>query len=273
MRAALILALVVCATSSFGSERRFEISKKTQANSPIKFTLTTHPDRQQDGSVLVEMVLPTEQQELEDLWKVYLWVAQDGKTVLGAPLDLIHTKDKSIIVRFHGQVDTVRRCLVAVRCGKHAPLNETVYQIDVGSYIQRDRSMNGLSVKSLDGTTLIANQEIVSYDWKSHTITLKPGVRKRLSKRLAGDLVGGRSFEVTANGTALYRGKFTSSELPISLDAVVINLHPIDKSLSDDQIRIELGYPSRQFFKRDDPRNVEGIREALEAANMLKETN
>ncbi len=86
----------------------------------------------------MELALPPGQQELADLWKIYLWVLQDKKTVLGAALDLSYAKDKTITVRYHGHVDTVSRCLIAIRCGKLAPLSETIYQIDVGSYLKKE---------------------------------------------------------------------------------------------------------------------------------------
>ena len=133
---ALILVLVFYATLSFGSQRKVEISKTTQADSPIEFSVTITPDRHENGRVLVKLVLPAGQKELADLWKIYLLVLQDKKTVLGAPLDLSYAKDKTITARYHGHVDTVSRCLIAIRCGKHAPLSETIYQIDVGSYLK-----------------------------------------------------------------------------------------------------------------------------------------
>jgi hypothetical protein len=133
---ATVLVLSLFATLSFGSVRRVEISKTTQTDSPIEFSVTITPHNQQDGRVSVELVLPSGQQELADLWKIYLWVLKDKKTVLGAPLDLNYAKDKTITVRYSGHIDTVNRCLIAIRCGKHAPRSETIYQIDIGSYLK-----------------------------------------------------------------------------------------------------------------------------------------
>jgi len=134
---ATFLFVVFSATLSFGSVRRVEISKTTQADSPIEFSVTITPDSQQEGHVLVELVLPSGQKELADLWKVDLRIRQDGKrkTVLLVPLELNYAKDKTITVRYYGHVDTVSRSHVAIRCGKHAPLSETVYLINVGSYL------------------------------------------------------------------------------------------------------------------------------------------
>jgi hypothetical protein len=130
------LLLSLFAIPAFGSVKRIEISKTTQAESPIEFSMKITPDEQQAGHCLVELLLPPGQQELAELWKIDLWVLQDRKTILGVPLDLDYAKDKTITLRFSGHVDTVSRCLVAIRCGKHAPLSETIYQIDVGSYLK-----------------------------------------------------------------------------------------------------------------------------------------
>jgi hypothetical protein len=91
----------------------------------------------------VKLVLPAGQQEVAELWKIYLWILQDKKTILGAPLDLSYAKDQTITVRFHGHVDTLSHCLIAIRCGQHAPLSETIYQIDVGSYLKNTAEQDG----------------------------------------------------------------------------------------------------------------------------------
>jgi hypothetical protein len=137
------LFLLLSATLSFGSVRRIEISKATQTEAPIKFSVTITPDEQQDGHCLVKLVLPAGQQEVAELWKIYLWILQDKKTILGAPLDLSYAKDQTITVRFHGHVDTLSHCLIAIRCGQHAPLSETIYQIDVGSYLKNTAEQDG----------------------------------------------------------------------------------------------------------------------------------
>ena len=119
------------------SVRRIEISKETQAESLIKFLVAITPHVQQDGNCHVEFVFPAGQQELAELWKIDLWLLRNRKTILAVPLDLNYDKDKTITVRFHGHVDTVSQCLIAIRCGQHAPFSETIYQIDVGSYVKK----------------------------------------------------------------------------------------------------------------------------------------
>jgi len=117
--------------------KRVEISKTTQVESPIEYSLTITPDDQQAEHVFVKLVLPSGQQELAELWKVYLWVLKEKKTILGVPLDLTYSSDKTITIHYHGHVDIVKECLIAIRCGKHAPRSETIYQIHVGSYLAK----------------------------------------------------------------------------------------------------------------------------------------
>jgi hypothetical protein len=140
MRIAVAVLLVVFfASQSFGSVRRIEISKKSPAKAPIKFSLTITPDRRQSGHVFVKLVLPPDQEKLVDLWKTYLWLQKEGKVVLAIPLEMTRADDKSITIRYYGHVDMVGRGLLAIRCGKHAPLVETIYQIDVSSYLENDQ--------------------------------------------------------------------------------------------------------------------------------------
>jgi hypothetical protein len=137
-----ILILFLLTTFSAGaSVERIKITKDTQADSPIKFMVT--PVDLKNGQVLVELQIPPGQPELADLWKIFLWVIQDEKTVLGVPLELIHGEDKTITARYYGHVDTAKKCLIAIRCGKHAPRAETIYQIDIGSYLKSATEQGG----------------------------------------------------------------------------------------------------------------------------------
>ena len=130
----ILILFILTTFSAGGSVQRIKISKDTQADSPIKFMVT--PVDLKNGKVLVELQIPPGQPEIADLWKIFLWVVQDEKTVLGVPLELIHGEDKTITARYYGHVDTANKCLIAIRCGKHAPREETIYQIDIGSYLK-----------------------------------------------------------------------------------------------------------------------------------------
>jgi hypothetical protein len=131
------LFLFLSVALSFGSVKRIPITKANQAEAQIKFAVRITPDKQQAEHCLVELGLPAGQLELAELWKIYLWSLNGNKTILAAPLDLSYAEDQTITVRFHGHVDTVSQSLIAIRCGQHAPLSETIYQIDLGSYLKR----------------------------------------------------------------------------------------------------------------------------------------
>lgn len=133
-----LLFVLICTAHSHGAVTRVEISKTNQSESPIEYSVAIIPDAQQEGHLLVELILPSGQPELADLWQACLWVQQAGKTVLAAPLEVSAAEDKKLAIRFHGHADNVRQCLVAIRCGKHAPRSETIFQIDIGSYLNRN---------------------------------------------------------------------------------------------------------------------------------------
>ena len=165
MRFTLVLISLMVSSNCFGGTvRRVEISKATQNKSPIEFSVTITPDTAQTGHVFVELAFPMEQEELADLWKIYLWIMDNKKTVLGMPLDLRRVKStknvEMIAVNYHGHVDTVKRCLLAIRCGKRAPLAETIYQIDVGSYLDANSALNPDDAALRDAVA-IANSVVV----------------------------------------------------------------------------------------------------------------
>src|SRR5438093_3183433 len=115
-----------------------------------------------------------------------------------------------------------------------------------------------VEIRSEDGKVVIAAEQIRSYDWATHTLTLAPKARDELAKRLRKDqrLVSGIPFEVTVGGRVSYKGVFTTveSSLAISKVVVVVDAQAVDATVGADQIRVQLGYPRKGFFKGEDPR-------------------
>lgn len=130
---ASILFFVFCASPASGSVRHVEISKSNHSDSPIDFSVEGAPDEY--GYVSVKLTLPPEQEELADLWKIELWIEQDDKHMLSVVIVPILEEDKTISIGYRGHVDFIDHCLIAIRCGEFAPLVETIYKIDVDSYI------------------------------------------------------------------------------------------------------------------------------------------
>lgn len=129
-----------------------------------------------------------------------------------------------------------------------------------------------IEIRGDDGVVLVPAREIKSYDWTTHTITLPPGGRARLRGRVPNrQIVSGASFTVTVGDETLYSGRFTTVLSSRSFDepTIVINGQSLDPKLGEDQIRIQLGYPTEEFFTGDDPREGDQLRVALKAAGKL----
>jgi hypothetical protein len=132
-----------------------------------------------------------------------------------------------------------------------------------------------VEIRSDDGKVLIAADQIRAYDWNTHTVTLKPKVWQEFAAAMTAGrrLVSGVPFAVTVGGQEIYKGKITSSYSSFSFDLPVINIHPLPGAgLGPDQFRIQLGYPTAQFFKGADPRGDDRIHAALSAAGKLAKT-
>ena len=125
-----------------------------------------------------------------------------------------------------------------------------------------------IAIQSADGKVLVGIPDIESYEWNSHTITLATGLLTRLLDRLVGELVCGHPFRVVVKDETIYQGVITSGCSSYTFDSPVIDLTPAD--LNQEQIRIQLGYPTEAYFKGKDPRGDTRIRESLESAGKLK---
>src|SRR5438093_7927300 len=81
-----------------------------------------------------------------------------------------------------------------------------------------------VEIRSEDGKVVIAAEQIRSYDWASHTLTLAPKARDELAERLRKDhrLVSGIPFEVMVGGKVLYKGVFTTVARSLSISKVVL---------------------------------------------------
>jgi len=123
------------------------------------------------------------------------------------------------------------------------------------------------------GHVLIAADRIVSYDWSTHTLTLAPGERAKLAAELHKNkqLVSGIPFAINIGGKPIYSGKITSlvSSFSLATPVIVIDQKIVEPKLSDDQLRIQLGYPTSQFFQGEDPRGNPQLRTALRSAGKL----
>jgi hypothetical protein len=130
-----------------------------------------------------------------------------------------------------------------------------------------------LHLRSEDGTVLVAADQIVAYDWPTHTLTLKKGVRDELLAKTKRHLAGGQIFVAAIGGEEIYQGRLTSLFSSASFSTPVIVLDEaamLRKRLAADQVRIGLGYPGEGAFKGKDPRGDPRIRASLEAGGKLR---
>ncbi len=137
--------------------------------------------------------------------------------------------------------------------------------------VSQENPEPSITIRSTAGEELISNHEILGYRWSTHTMTLKSGVHGKLEDKLLGKLVSGQPFELWADGKPIFHGTMTTSVSSFSFATVVVVLGPhfFEPILEDNQVRFDLGYPTEDFFKGDDPRGNEVLREALRKSGRL----
>jgi len=118
---------------------------------------------------------------------------------------------------------------------------------------------------------ILTAEQIVGYEWTTHSITLRPGAALNVRVKKGRSIVHGVPFSVVANGVICYRGVITGSFSSVTQSVPVINISPIPRGKKD-VVQIELGYP-RKYFKGKDPRGDERIRRALRSLGKLRGVN
>lgn len=130
-----------------------------------------------------------------------------------------------------------------------------------------------LDIRSPDGTVIISAADIVEYEWATHTMRWRPGVKNQVFQARLGELVHGSPFAVCVGGRPVYSGVFTSQFSSCSQKTVVICdfwREEGGRDSPDDAARLETGYPSEAFFEGADPRGNVSVRAALEASGKFR---
>ena len=125
--------------------------------------------------------------------------------------------------------------------------------------------MQALSHVDIAEQPVIAMNDIITYNAKTHEITLTASAYGRISSLEVP--VRGKSFVVCVDRKLIYWGAFWTPISSISFDGVTIW-----KPLSSQEpkvIKLELGYPSSSFYGGEDPRNNAEVMESLERAGKL----
>ena len=122
---------------------------------------------------------------------------------------------------------------------------------------------------------VLTQEDLIAYDWPTHTMILKPGVVGRLFESLISSLARGFPLEVEANGVTCYGAILTTSGSSFSQSCAVIDVYAVSKDRMrwETELSITLGYPTEEFFKGNDPRADPRIREALNALGKLKDND
>ncbi len=126
--------------------------------------------------------------------------------------------------------------------------------------------MPALSHIDIAEQPVISIGDIITYDAKTHEMTLTASAYERISRLEVP--VGGKSFVVCVDRGPIYWGAFWTPVSSVPFDGVTIVL-PVS-SQDAKAIRLELGYPSSSFYRGEDPRPDAEVIESLEHAGKLK---
>lgn len=131
-----------------------------------------------------------------------------------------------------------------------------------------------LDIRDPAGNVIIAADQIQFYDWVSHTLSLPPAVADKLATSLLEGkrLVSGVPFSMCVGGKPIYDGMFTTTVSSKSLTSPTIVMAG-GIGANRNQLHIQLGYPTDKYFKGQDPRADQRIKEALRAAGKLADAS
>ncbi len=104
----------------------------------------------------------------------------------------------------------------------------------------------------------LTDRDLVSYNWKDHTLILKQ------SRPPSQPVPIGTCFVVVAENQRIFMGQFLSPAISSTRSIPVI-------LESDTQLQILNGYPDDTYGKPNDPRKDPRIYKALQAAKILVE--
>ena len=125
-----LVALMLLASPAAASILRIDLTRANQATSPVAYTLKTS---KASGLVIVDLAVARDQAPLAHLWRIDLVLRKGKRTVVSAPLATT-VDGASLTTQLILDPTAMRSAEIWIRTGEHAPLAETVYVIDVGSF-------------------------------------------------------------------------------------------------------------------------------------------
>jgi hypothetical protein len=146
-----------------------------------------------------------------------------------------------------------------------------VHMLSSGQQIKHSQSTRKIGsdfqLLELDLKPLVLDEDLVQYEWRTHTMHLKSGTVSRLE--LKGTIFG-TAFLVCAEGEVCYQGMLTTINSSSSQKCVAI-VFGRDVDGDRNSLRLDLGYPAPAFFQGDDPRSDPRIRSALLRSGKFQE--
>jgi hypothetical protein len=155
-------------------------------------------------------------------------------------------------------------CVLFISSGCSAP-NHEGFAIYLTKGDIPPAQMPALSHVDIAEQPIVAMNDIIAYNAKTHEITLTANAFDRISSLEVP--VRGKAFVVCADRKLIYWGAFWTPISSISFDGVTI-WKPLS-SQDPKVIKLELGYPSSSFYGGEDPRNSAEVIESLEQAGKL----
>jgi hypothetical protein len=120
----------------------------------------------------------------------------------------------------------------------------------------------------LEEVPILSLADITAYTWETHEMELTPSAYERIAQ-LQGSIVqsAGWPFVICVGSERVYSGAFWTSYSSAVFGGIVIDVCPAENRRP---IRIQLGYPSAEWFTGEDLRSDPRIFRSLEEAGKLK---
>lgn len=125
-----------------------------------------------------------------------------------------------------------------------------------------------LDTLTLEPRPIISTDDIEEYIWAGHEIRLTPSANFRLVQFQRQALSKpGLPFVICVGSERIYQGMFWSSYSSVPYDGHVIDLYPAEHQ---QPIRIQIGYPTEEWFTGVDMRADPRVYSALKSAGKLR---
>ena|GEM_PF-1126200 len=120
----------------------------------------------------------------------------------------------------------------------------------------------------LEDTPILSVEDIIAYTWETHEMELTPSAYGRIAQlQISISLGAGLPFMICVGSERVYSGAFWTSYSSAIFGGIVIDVYPAEKHRT---IRIQLGYPSAEWFTGEDLRSDPRIFRSLEEAGKLR---